>query len=129
DGIFMTGGSQHRLVEILGGTGVHAAMQRVFTEYGVCIGGTSAGASAIARHMLANGTKEILPDKHTARLDTGLGFLPHVAIDQHFSERQRLARLLSAIAQKPELIGVGVDEDTALVVGPNGHVEVLGAGA
>lgn len=129
DGIFMTGGDQKRLVDVLGGTRIHGAMARAFRQHAACIGGTSAGASAIARHMLAYGTKEKLPDKHTACLETGLGFLKHVVIDQHFSERQRLARLLLVIAKDPELIGVGVDEDTALIIGADSRVEVIGAGA
>ena len=129
DGIFMTGGDQKRLVETLGNTQIHKAMQHAFRENGACIGGTSAGASAMAYHMLADGTSEKLPDKHTARLDTGLAFLQQVTIDQHFSQRQRLARLLSVIAQHPELIGVGIDEDTALIITKKGSVEVIGSGA
>lgn len=129
DGIFMTGGDQKRLVEIIGDTQIHDAMRRAFKKNAACIGGTSAGASAIARHMLADGKKEKLPDKHTARIDLGLSFLDQVTIDQHFSERQRLARLLSVIAQHPELIGVGIDEDTALIISGRGDVEVIGAGA
>ena len=129
DGIFMTGGSQKRLVDIIGDTQIHDAMRQAFKHNAACIGGTSAGASAIACRMLAEGKKEKLPDKHIAQLDRGLAFLQHVTIDQHFSERQRLARLLSAIAQYPELIGMGIDEDTALIIDECGSVEVIGAGA
>lgn len=129
DGIFMTGGDQKRLVETLSDTQIHKAMQQAFRENGACIGGTSAGASAMAYHMLADGKSEKLPDKHTARIDTGLAFLQQVTIDQHFSQRQRLARLLSVIAQHPELIGVGIDEDTALIITKRGSVEVIGSGA
>ena len=129
DGIFMTGGDQKRLVETLGNTQIHKAMQQAFRENGACIGGTSAGASAMAYHMLADGKSEKLPDKHTARLDTGLAFLQQVTIDQHFSQRQRLARLLSVIAQRPDLIGVGIDEDTALIITKKGSLEVIGSGA
>lgn len=129
DGIFMTGGSQKRLVDIIGDTQIHDAMRRAFKHNGACIGGTSAGASAIACRMLAEGKKEKLPDKHTAQIDKGLAFLQQVTIDQHFSERQRLARLLSVIAQHPELIGVGIDEDTALIISGHGNVEVIGTGA
>ncbi len=129
DGIFMSGGDQKRLVEIVGGTPIHAAMRDAFSQHAACIGGTSAGASAMARHMLAHGSNDTLPDKRTARLESGLGFLSYVAIDQHFSERHRLARLLSAVAQHPDLMGVGIDEDTALIVGGDGYVEVIGTGA
>ncbi|MCK9510032.1 MAG: cyanophycinase [Pigmentiphaga sp.] len=128
-GVFMSGGSQQRLVEILNGTRLHRAMRQAFGRQGACLGGTSAGAAAMARLMLARGTREKLPDKRTARLESGLDFLRQVVIDQHFSERQRLARLLSAVAQSPDLIGVGIDEDTALIIGSNGQIEVFGAGA
>ncbi|MGE4337001.1 MAG: cyanophycinase [Pigmentiphaga sp.] len=129
NGIFMSGGDQKRLVEILAGTRMHHAMWHAFARHGACVGGTSAGAAAMARLMLARGTKDKLPDKETACLESGLGFMQQVVIDQHFSERQRLARLLSAVAQSPDLIGVGIDEDTALIVGNDGEVEVVGTGA
>lgn len=129
DGIFMTGGDQKRLVNIIGNTRIHDAMREAFKDNAACIGGTSAGASAMAYHMLADGKKEKLPDKRTAQVDEGLAFLPQVTIDQHFSERHRLARLLSVIAQHPELIGIGIDEDTALIISGRGDVEVIGTGA
>lgn len=129
DGIFMTGGDQKRLVNIIGNTRIHDAMRETFKDNTACIGGTSAGASAMAYHMLADGKKEKLPDKRTAQVDKGLAFLPQVTIDQHFSERHRLARLLSVIAQHPELIGIGIDEDTALIISGRGDVEVIGTGA
>lgn len=113
DGIFISGGEQQRLLASIGGSKVHETMHQAFQERGACIGGTSAGASAISRHMLAYGTKDLLPNKNSAQLDVGLGFLQHVVIDQHFSERHRLARLLSAVAQDPDVIGLGIDEDTA----------------
>lgn len=129
DGIFMSGGDQKRLVEILAGSRVHHAMRKALEERSACIGGTSAGASAMARCMLARGPADKLPETRTARLAAGLAFLQHAIIDQHFSERQRLARLLSAVAQNPDMIGVGIDEDTALILGRDGHIEVLGTGA
>lgn len=128
DGIFMSGGEQQRLLTSIGGSGALVAMQRAFRERGACIGGTSAGAAAISRQMLAYGTKDLLPEKNTAQLDTGLGFLQHIVIDQHFSERHRLARLLSAVAQNPSVIGMGIDEDTAVVIRGR-NLEVVGAGA
>lgn len=126
--VFMTGGDQSRLVSILGGTGVAEAMHRGYNERGMCIAGTSAGASAISVHMVLGGPSEPMPRKGLLPLAPGLGFLPHVLIDQHFSERQRLGRLLSVVAQNPFLIGVGIDEDTALVVSPNACLEVIGGG-
>ncbi|WP_233208282.1 cyanophycinase [Pollutimonas subterranea] len=129
DGIFISGGEQQRLLASIGGSKVHETMHRAFRERGACIGGTSAGASAISRHMMAYGTKDMLPNKNSAQLDVGLGFLQHVVIDQHFSERHRLARLLSAVAQDPDVIGLGIDEDTAVVIRDRGWLEVVGTGA
>lgn len=129
DGIFMTGGDQRKLVETLNGSRIHKAMWTALNDRGACIGGTSAGASAIAQHMLAHGSQERLPHRYTAQLEPGLGFLHNVTIDQHFFKRQRLARLLSAVAQNPELIGVGIEEDTALVVSDRSQIEIVGAGA
>jgi cyanophycinase len=129
DGIFMTGGDQKRLLAVIGGTALDAEMHTALKLRGACIGGTSAGASAMSGHMLAQGRAELQPEKGAVSLRAGLGFLHRVVIDQHFSERQRLARLLSVVAQNPYLQGIGIDEDTALVVERGAGIEVLGEGA
>jgi cyanophycinase len=129
DGIFMTGGDQKRLLAIIGGTALDAEMHAALKLRGACIGGTSAGASAMSGHMLAQGRAELHPEKGSVSLGAGLGFLHKVVIDQHFSERQRLSRLLSIVAQNPYLQGIGIDEDTALVVERGVGIEVLGEGA
>ena len=129
DGIFMTGGDQKRLLAIIGGTALDAAMHTALKVRGACIGGTSAGASAMSGHMLAQGKTDLLPEKGAVSLAAGLGFLHRVVIDQHFSERQRLSRLLSVVAQNPYLQGIGIDEDTALVVERGRGIEVLGEGS
>ncbi len=129
DGIFMAGGDQKRLLAMIGGTPLHDAMRRAFTERGACIGGTSAGASAMSAHMLADGKTESRPEKGTVHLAAGLGFVRRAVIDQHFSERRRLARLLTVVAHNPHLLGIGVDEDTALVIGRGAGIEVIGEGA
>lgn len=128
-GIFMTGGDQKRLLALIGGSALDAAMHVALKVRGATIGGTSAGASAMSGHMLAQGRAEILPEKGSVSLGAGLGFLHRVVIDQHFSERQRLSRLLSVVAQNPYLQGIGIDEDTALVVEIGRGIEVLGQGA
>jgi cyanophycinase len=128
-GIFMTGGDQKRLLAIIGGTALDAEMHAALKLRGACIGGTSAGASAMSGHMLAQGRAELHPEKGSVSLGAGLGFLHKVVIDQHFSERQRLSRLLSVVAQNPYLQGIGIDEDTALVVERGVGIEVLGEGA
>lgn len=128
-GVFMTGGDQARLVSILGGSAVHREMRDGFTARGMCIAGTSAGASALSQHMVTGGPSDLLPTKGMLPVAPGLGFLRNVVLDQHFSQRQRLARLLSVCAQNPFLIGAGVDEDTGLVVRPGAGLEVVGSGA
>jgi len=129
DGIFMTGGDQKRLLALIGGTAMDAEMHAALKVRGATIGGTSAGASAMSGHMLAQGRTDLLPEKGSVSLGAGLGFLHRVVVDQHFSERQRLSRLLSIVAQNPYLQGIGIDEDTALVIERGVGIEVLGEGA
>jgi cyanophycinase len=129
DGIFMTGGDQKRLLAIIGGTALDAEMHVAYKVRGACIGGTSAGASAMSGHMLAQGRAELHPEKGSVSLAAGLGFLHRVVVDQHFSERHRLSRLLSIVSQNPYLQGIGIDEDTALVVERGVGIEVMGEGA
>lgn len=129
DGIFMTGGDQRRLMGLLWETEAARAMHLSFHLRGCCIGGTSAGAAALSRLMLAEGDTPRLPEKDAAILDLGLGFVSKAIIDQHFSERRRLGRLLSVLAQRPDMLGVGIDEDTALVIERGQGVEVIGQGA
>lgn len=128
-GIFMSGGDQKRLLEMVGETGAHAEITKAYRQRGACIGGTSAGASAMSRFMLAYGQAELEPAKGTTGLSAGLGLLEQVVIDQHFAERQRLPRLLSIIAERPELYGVGIDQDTGWVIRPGAGIEIVGQGA
>lgn len=127
-GIFISGGDQKRLTAALGGTPLQAIRAAV-REQGVCVGGTSAGASALGVHMVTEGRAEFSPEKGAVCMGAGLGFLPQCIIDQHFSQRHRINRLLTLIAANPELAGIGVDEDTALVLTGDGAIEVVGPGA
>ncbi|WP_020652333.1 cyanophycinase [Massilia niastensis] len=129
DGIFMTGGDQKRLLALIGGTALDAEMHAALKLRGAVIGGTSAGASAMSGHMLAQGRTDLHPEKGAVSLAAGLGLLQRVVIDQHFSERQRLSRLLTVVAQNPYLQGIGIDEDTALVIERGVGIEVVGEGA
>lgn len=126
-GVFMTGGDQKRLVAVLGGTQLERAMRKAHNDGG-CVAGTSAGASALCTHMLTEGKAELAPEKGAARLGAGLGFVSRVVIDQHFSQRHRINRLLSVVAQSPFLLGAGIDEDTALIVREDG-IEIAGEGS
>ncbi len=127
-GIFMTGGNQLRLSSIIGGTRLADAVLDRFRQ-GAVVAGTSAGASAMSSHMIAFGASGATPKHRMAQIAAGLGVLPGVIIDQHFQQRNRLGRLLSLIAQNPSLLGLGVDEDTAGVVGPDHVMEVIGRGS
>ncbi|MEZ5757501.1 MAG: cyanophycinase [Emcibacteraceae bacterium] len=126
-GIFITGGNQLRLATILGGTAV-AQVIRTANARGVHVAGTSAGASIMSEHMIAGGESNESPREGGAILAPGLGLTNAMIIDQHFSERNRLGRLLSAIAFNPFLMGVGIDEDTAAFIGPDDMCEVVGSG-
>jgi cyanophycinase len=127
-GIFMTGGNQLRLSSMLGGTRLADAIMTRFMA-GAVVAGTSAGASAVSSHMIAFGASGATPKHRMAQIAAGLGLLPGVIVDQHFQQRNRLGRLLSLIAQNPSLLGLGVDEDTAGVVGPDQVMEVIGRGS
>ena len=129
DGIFMSGGDQRRLMATLWESEAARAMHLAFHLRGCCIGGTSAGAAALSRLMLAIGDTPALPHRDAVSLDIGLGLISNAIIDQHFSERRRLGRLLSAMAQRPDVLGVGIDEDTALLIERGQAIEVLGQGA
>lgn len=126
-GIFITGGNQLRLATILGGTAV-AQVIRTANARGVHIAGTSAGASIMSEHMIAGGDSNEAPKEGGAVLAPGLGLTNAMIIDQHFSERNRLGRLLSAVAFNPFLMGMGIDEDTGAFIGPDDVCEVVGSG-
>jgi cyanophycinase len=127
-GIFLTGGNQLRLSSTIGGTRLADAVLDRFRQ-GAVVAGTSAGASAMSSHMIAFGASGATPKQRMAQISAGLGLLPGVIIDQHFQQRNRLGRLLSLIAQNPSLLGMGVDEDTAGVVGPDHVMDVIGRGS
>lgn len=128
DGIWLGGGDQSRLMASLWETAAAHALHLAFHVRGTHIGGTSAGAAAMSRHMLAMGEAAVRPEKGIVSADIGLGLLSSAIVDQHFSERGRLGRLLSAMAQRPDLLGVGVDEDTALLIERGLGIEVIGSG-
>ena len=126
-GIFFTGGNQLRLSTTIGGTSA-AKVIREGNANGVHVAGTSAGAAFICEHMIAVGRGGPTPKRGLASLSPGLGLTNQVIIDQHFRERDRLGRLLTALAYNPFATGVGVDEDTAAFIGPDDVIEVFGSG-
>jgi cyanophycinase len=126
-GIFFTGGNQLRLTTLLGGTPV-ARLIRLRNAHGVTVGGTSAGASILSEHMIASGDEGSSMIAGSVRLAPGLGLTNRFIIDQHFRERDRLGRLLTALAYNPFAVGIGLDEDTAAFISPDEIVEVEGSG-
>ncbi len=126
-GVFFTGGNQLRLSTTIGGTSA-ARLIRERNASGVHVAGTSAGAAFICEHMIADGKTGATPKRGMVSLAPGLGLTNQVIIDQHFRERDRIGRLLTAISYNPFATGIGVDEDTAAFIGPDDRIEVFGSG-
>lgn len=125
--IFFTGGDQLRITSQIGDTPIFTRVHEIYRAGGL-VAGTSAGASAMSETMLVKGTSSAsfrMGDLHMA---PGLGLIPNVIVDQHFAERGRIGRLLGAVAQNPRVLGIGIDEDTAVVV-TGGRFRVVGRGA
>jgi len=126
-GVFMTGGNQLRLSTTLGGTPV-AQMIRRRNAAGMHVAGTSAGAAFMPEHMIAGGEEGSTPSPDMVTMAPGLGLTNNFIIDQHFRERDRLGRLLTALAYNPFAVGIGLDEDTAAFIKPGDCLEVVGSG-
>lgn len=126
-GVFFTGGDQVRITNLLGGTKIDTVLHKRYQE-GMALAGTSAGASMMSTTMIIEGVQETNPRIGIVEMGPGMEFIPGVVIDQHFAQRGRLGRLLSAVAQYPHHLGLGIDEDTALVL-ENHEFVVIGAGA
>lgn len=128
-GIIMTGGDQMRLVSLLGGTKLAEKIRKMVRETDVVLAGTSAGAAAMSTSMIVRGEPSSHPHKNAVRLSPGLGFLKNIIIDQHFSERGRISRLITAVSFNPYNLGIGIDENTAIILDGKGRMEVYGAGS
>lgn len=127
DGVFMTGGNQLRLSTTLGGTPVAQAIRRS-NAAGMHVAGTSAGAAFMPEHMIAGGDEGSTPRPDMVTLAPGLGLTNNFIIDQHFRQRDRIGRLLTALAYNPFAVGIGLDEDTAAFIRPGDDLEVVGSG-
>jgi cyanophycinase len=127
--VFFTGGGQLKITTRFAGTRLCTAVEELYHR-GATIAGTSAGASVMADTMLVSGNGESsYRIEDMLLMAPGLGFIKDVLIDQHFAERGRIGRLLGAVAQNPRLLGLGIDENTAIVVEREERFTVLGAGA
>lgn len=127
DGVFMTGGNQLRLSTTLGGTPVAQTIRRRNAN-GMHVAGTSAGAAFMPEHMIAGGDEGSTPSPDMVTMAPGLGLTNCFIIDQHFRQRDRLGRLLTALAYNPFAVGIGLDEDTAAFIRPGDDLEVVGSG-
>jgi cyanophycinase len=126
--IFMTGGDQLRLTSILGGTRTGDELRRLYANGGIVMG-TSAGASVMSATMIVKGDDNEPAKKCTLKMAPGLGLLSGVIIDQHFDQRGRFGRLMCGVAENPDAIGIGIDEDTSVKLFPDMHFEVIGTNA
>lgn len=126
--VFFTGGDQLRITSMIGGTPLYKAIHKSYKNGCIYIG-TSAGASVMSDTMIVSGLNDESPRKYTIKMAPGLGLIKDVIIDQHFAQRGRIGRLLTAIAQNPQIIGIGIDEDTAIIVNDKAKFRVIGSGA
>jgi cyanophycinase len=127
-GIFITGGDQLRLCGLLADTTLMNRIVAKAQQYEISLAGTSAGAAIMGYHMIAGGSSAESPNRALVDITTGLGIIPEVLVDQHFYNRNRLARLLSAISAHPELLGIGIDEDTCAMFETDSTIRVIGKG-
>jgi cyanophycinase len=127
DGVFLTGGNQLRLSTLIGGTQVAQRIRRRNAK-GMHVAGTSAGAAFMPEHMIAGGIEGSTPHPDMVTMAPGLGLTNKFIIDQHFRERDRLGRLLTALAYNPFAVGLGLDENTAAFIRPDDKLDVVGSG-
>lgn len=126
--IFFTGGDQLKITSLIGGTAIYTSLKTAY-DAGTLIVGTSAGASCLSSTMIVSGIDDESPRKCTIKMAPGLDILRGILIDQHFAQRGRIGRLLNAVAQNPEILGIGIDENTAVSIEESTEFKVLGSGA
>lgn len=127
-GIFLTGGDQLRLCGLLADTPLMERIRQRVQLGEISLAGTSAGAAVMGHHMIAGGSSGEAPNRPLVDMAMGLGLIPEVIVDQHFHNRNRMSRLLSAISIYPERLGIGIDEDTCAMFERDGIIRVIGKG-
>lgn len=127
-GVFISGGDQMRLVSMLGGTDFARLLEERVRHSPLVLAGSSAGAAGMSATMIVRGDATTHPSKNAVRLSPGLGILRNIIIDQHFTERGRLSRLIAAVSYNPRQLGLGIDENTAVIISNDGTLEVHGHG-
>lgn len=128
-GVFMTGGDQLRLCGLLADTPLMEKIRLRVHLGELTLAGTSAGAAVMGHHMIAGGGSGETPNRSLVDMATGLGIIPQVVVDQHFHNRNRMGRLLTAISAHPDRLGIGIDEDTCALFEEDGQILVIGKGA
>ncbi len=127
-GVFMTGGDQLRLCGLLADTPLMKTVRERAQRGDMTLAGTSAGAAVMGHYMIAGGGSGEPPNRSLVDMTTGLSIIPEVIVDQHFHNRNRMSRLMSAIAAYPDRMGIGIDEDTCALFEGNGTLQVIGKG-
>ena len=127
--VFFTGGDQLRLTALIAGTEFGELVRNRLIEDRLVVAGTSAGAAAMSSVMVIGGSSEGTVRRNDVELAPGLGFWRDTVVDTHFNQRGRVSRLMTIFAHNPNVLGIGIDENTALDLGPEGRFTVLGAGA
>ena len=128
DGLLFSGGNQLRLSTIFGGTEILHLLHERFQQENFLIAGTSAGAMAMSNTMIYQGSSGGALIKGEVKITTGLAFIRDVIIDSHFDKRGRFGRLAQAVASNPSCIGIGLGEDTGVLITDNNHLEAIGSG-
>ena len=130
DAVMFSGGDQLRLTSIFGGTEIYQILHDRFNdEEGFIVAGTSAGAMAMSNTMIYQGKSDLAHLKGEVKLTTGLAFIGNVIIDSHFDKRGRFNRLAQAVASNPQCIGIGLGEDTGVIIKKGYEMEAIGSGA
>ena len=127
-GIFLTGGDQLRLCDLIAGSKFITLIKERVKLGELVLAGTSAGAAIVGEKMISGGISGESPNRSLVDLTNGLGIFPELLVDQHFHNRNRMARLMSAIAANPDKLGIGIDEDTCAAFNADRTFEVLGKG-
>jgi len=127
-GVFISGGDQMRLTSVLGGTQFARMLEDRVRNSSLVLAGSSAGAAAMSNNMIVRGEPSSHPNKNSVRLSPGLGILRNIIVDQHFTQRDRLSRLITAVSYNPRQLGIGIDENTAVILSNEGKLDVFGEG-
>ncbi|MEY4571795.1 MAG: hypothetical protein RLZ10_1006, partial [Bacteroidota bacterium] len=128
DVVFFTGGDQLRLTSIIGGTPIHDKILEKYQNENFIYVGTSAGAHSASKSMIYQGSSQEALLKGEIKITSGLGLIDHVVIDTHFVKRGRIGRLLQAVVSNPKALGIGLGEDTGLLITDGSEMEALGTG-